>query len=491
MNNSFLNLNHMDLIGKVILIYGPRLSGKTELCKYLLSMIKNNYEDPIFLAVNGNYKAIRTYENIINEQYVHFKYSKELILRYVKSLQNQINDPKILLLEDCLWNDGWTKDTSMQYLFRQGKSAQFTTIICTHHPLKIPQSLLQSIDYYFAAADPTTLRTLTGLYGTKDYSEIRLAVGDNVREFEFIVLQKNRINTFFIHKTKDLETKIIQRTIKRFIAQKRAKESIKLLQNQPNKETVSTKEIKDSNLRLRSFDPHTHDLLSKIIIIYGNEGSGKTEIAKYLAETIIKKSSNKHELQVHSPKYSEFEYLNPVSTSEMFSQSCIKNAKNSVIVLDDVLKGVTWMRNRILRNIFMNKKQKNVTLIITLEHKINLVPLLKGNVDYVFISRTDKFKNHYNEYGHFSDTSSDQSGFATFEIVFKAITKSYNFMTLKMESNSLRDVMWFNSNRQRSIESFIENEEIKKEESDFMDILPQSTHSTTCEDHVPSTIEQA
>ena len=83
----------------------------------------------------------------------------------------------------------------MQYLFRQGKSAQFTTIICTHHPLKIPQSLLQSIDYYFAAADPTTLRTLTGLYGTKDYSEIRLAVGDNIREFEFIVLQKNRINS--------------------------------------------------------------------------------------------------------------------------------------------------------------------------------------------------------------------------------------------------------------------------------------------------------
>ena len=181
--STFLNLSHLDLIGKVILVYGPRQCGKTELCKYLLNLIKNNQRDPIFLAVNGTYNAVRTYENIIDSQYIHHKYSKELILRYVKSLQNEIDDPKVLLLEDCLWNNDWTKDTSMQYLFRQGKYAQFTTIICTQYPLKIPQSLLSSIDYYFAAADPNTLRTLTTLYGTLDYSEIRLEIGDKLKEF--------------------------------------------------------------------------------------------------------------------------------------------------------------------------------------------------------------------------------------------------------------------------------------------------------------------
>lgn len=503
-SDTFINLSYLDLIGKVIFVYGPRLSGKTELCKYLLNMIKDNSTDPIFLIVNGNHKAVRTYKSITDPDYIHQKYSKDLTMRYVKSLQNEVDDPKVLLLEDCLWNDDWLKDTSIQFLFRQGKSSNFTTILCASKPLKITSSLLHGVDYYFAAADHTSLRTLTNSYGLTDHSYIQQRIGKEFAEHDFIFLNKNIVGTFRVHLNHDAQIVMIQRTIRRFLAQKRAKEYIQLQKKQIVKQKI-VKQIEESGIEIKSFNPHVSELYQKLVVIDGNISTGKTEIIKYLVET-IKKQHGELDLHVYSHELKKYNYMNPTVVSESFNQDLMKNATNSIIVMDSVLHGIKWMKSKFLRSLFANKKEKNITIIMTVPYLTTFTPLVKENIDYVFVSRTDKIKKYYDQYGQFIEyeTTNKKDLFGN---IFKTVTSKFNFIVFGIESAELIKITWFDSHKQR-LNGENDLDEIKvlldrqqedrkdrqQEDQQKKDLLiikeipQQSVHSKASEDHVPEAI---
>ena len=448
---------HDDLRGKVILVQGHKQTGRTELCKYILEYIKNHSEETIFEVINGTYAYFHPYEDIIKTNKVHTKYTKELVLNFVSDNRFNLAPIKVFLLEDCLWNNDWTKDTSMQYLFRQGKDSQFTTIICTRHILKIPQSLLRNIDYYFVAAEDhqNTLRTFTATYGTIDYSNITLQIGTNLRPFDFVVLNK-KAYTFSVPLNCLKDINVIQRTIRRYIAKKEAQAYIEQYKKRKI-EQIAIKEVKDTQIKIKSFDPRRAGIENKVIMIYGTRARGKTELVKYFVEIVRSKYPDAY-LLVQSPTIQEWDSCTPNESYESFNQESLRDVVKQeksyrIVVLDGSLYDSSWMKNRYVRALFMNGIKENITLIVTLQHPINISPLLKGSCNFVFISRSYSEKertNYYKQYGSFAKTQKE------FNKVFGAVTKSHNFMGLQCNANdlpTLDNITWFNVFRQRKLDS--------------------------------------
>ena len=59
-------------------------------------------------------------------------------------------DPRtFVILDDCLYDQGWTRDKMMRLLFMNGRHWKVMLIITMQYPLGIPPNLRTNIDYVF------------------------------------------------------------------------------------------------------------------------------------------------------------------------------------------------------------------------------------------------------------------------------------------------------------------------------------------------------
>ncbi len=63
------------------------------------------------------------------------------------------------------------------------------------------------------------------------------------------------------------------------------------------------------------------------------------------------------------------------------------------VVLDDCLHDDTWIRDKLMRFIFLNGRHWKVMLLISLQEPLSIPPLIRTNIDYIFI-----FKNNINKH---------------------------------------------------------------------------------------------
>ena len=64
-------------------------------------------------------------------------------------------DPRAFcILDDCLYDNGWTKDKLMRLLFMNGRHWKIILIITMQYPLVIPPNLRTNIDYVFILREP-------------------------------------------------------------------------------------------------------------------------------------------------------------------------------------------------------------------------------------------------------------------------------------------------------------------------------------------------
>jgi hypothetical protein len=64
-------------------------------------------------------------------------------------------DPRaFVILDDCLFDDRWTRDKMMRLLFMNGRHWKIMLIITMQYPLGIPPTLRTNIDYVFILREP-------------------------------------------------------------------------------------------------------------------------------------------------------------------------------------------------------------------------------------------------------------------------------------------------------------------------------------------------
>tara|TARA_Y100000768_G_scaffold387688_3_gene379826 strand:+ start:939 stop:1778 length:840 start_codon:yes stop_codon:yes gene_type:complete len=152
--------------GPVVVLIGRRDTGKSFLVRDLLFY---HQDIPIGTVISGTEAGNGFYSSHVPKLFIHDEYNSaivENILKRQKAVLKQIKkeqearsrstiDPRTFcILDDCLYDAGWTKDKMMRLLFMNGRHWKIMLIITMQYPLGIPPNLRTNIDYVFILREP-------------------------------------------------------------------------------------------------------------------------------------------------------------------------------------------------------------------------------------------------------------------------------------------------------------------------------------------------
>lgn len=197
--------------GPVIVLIGRRDTGKTFLVRDLLY---HHQDVPIGTVISGTEAGNGFYAAHVPKLFIHHEYNSVLIeniLRRQKMVLKQRDreieanvgtskkctiDPRtFVIMDDCLYDQGWTKDKLMRLLFMNGRHWKVLLIITMQYPLGIPPTLRTNIDYVFILREPylTNRKRIWENYASMFPTlEAFSAVMDQTTEnFECLVISNN------------------------------------------------------------------------------------------------------------------------------------------------------------------------------------------------------------------------------------------------------------------------------------------------------------
>lgn len=152
--------------GPVIVMIGRRDTGKSFLVRDLLFY---HQDIPIGTVISGTEAGNGFYSLHVPKLFIHDEYNTaiiENILKRQRTVLKQVKkemesfkrsniDPRaFVILDDCLFDDKWTRDKMMRLLFMNGRHWKIMLIITMQYPLGIPPVLRTNIDYVFILREP-------------------------------------------------------------------------------------------------------------------------------------------------------------------------------------------------------------------------------------------------------------------------------------------------------------------------------------------------
>ena len=147
--------------GPVVVLIGKRDTGKSFLVRDLLYY---QQEIPIGTVISGTEEGNGFYGKMVPKLFVHHEYNTaiiENILKRQRTVLKQIKkeietykrttiDPRaFVILDDCLYDNTWSRDKMMRLLFMNGRHWKVMLVITMQYPLGIPPTLRTNIDYVF------------------------------------------------------------------------------------------------------------------------------------------------------------------------------------------------------------------------------------------------------------------------------------------------------------------------------------------------------
>jgi len=152
--------------GPVVVLIGRRDTGKSFLVKDLLYY---QQEIPIGTVISGTEEGNGFYGKLVPKLFIHNEYNTAIIenvlkrqrqvLKQIKKEMEQFRrstiDPRtFVILDDCLYDNTWSRDKMMRLLFMNGRHWKVMLIITMQYPLGIPPTLRTNIDYVFILREP-------------------------------------------------------------------------------------------------------------------------------------------------------------------------------------------------------------------------------------------------------------------------------------------------------------------------------------------------
>lgn len=151
----------------VIIFIGRRRTGKSTLMRDLLY---NHQTIPLGAVVSGTEESNGFFRKIIPPIFVHGEYNPIILANFVKRQRmimakiqkeqdsgNSTNiDPRaFMILDDCMYDDSWTSDKNIRYLFMNGRHCKVFFMVSMQYPLGIPPILRTNVDYVFILREPS------------------------------------------------------------------------------------------------------------------------------------------------------------------------------------------------------------------------------------------------------------------------------------------------------------------------------------------------
>jgi len=152
--------------GPVIVLIGRRDTGKSFLVRDLLY---NHQDIPIGTVISGTEAGNGFYSNHVPKLFIHDEYNtaiiekilgrQRIVLKQIKNEQTTYGkssiDPRaFVIMDDCLYDNSWSKDKVMRLLFMNGRHWKIMLVITMQYPLGVPPNLRTNIDYVFILREP-------------------------------------------------------------------------------------------------------------------------------------------------------------------------------------------------------------------------------------------------------------------------------------------------------------------------------------------------
>jgi hypothetical protein len=193
--------------GPVVVLIGRRDTGKSFLVRDLLFY---HQDIPIGTVISGTEEGNGFYGKLVPKLFIHNEYNTaiiENILKRQRSVLKQIKkevetykrstiDPRtFVILDDCLYDNTWTRDKMMRLLFLNGRHWKIMLIITMQYPLGVPPTLRTNIDYVFILREPyianrkRIYENYAGMFPTfESFSQVMDQCTEN---FECLVINNN------------------------------------------------------------------------------------------------------------------------------------------------------------------------------------------------------------------------------------------------------------------------------------------------------------
>ena len=154
--------------GPVIVLIGRRDTGKSFLVKDLLYY---HQDIPVGTVISGTEAGNGFYGSVVPKLFIHDEYNTNIIENILKrqriilkEIKKEIQvykrrttkiDPRaFVIMDDCLYDNSWSKDKMMRLLFMNGRHWKIMLVITMQYPLGIPPNLRTNIDYVFILREP-------------------------------------------------------------------------------------------------------------------------------------------------------------------------------------------------------------------------------------------------------------------------------------------------------------------------------------------------
>lgn len=146
-----------------VVMLGKRNTGKSVLVRDLL-FYKTHM--PVGTVISATESANKFYQNHIPPSLIHEEFSPDLIRGFLARQKKMVDkmgedekrtgrgrskiDPRaFLILDDCLFDNTWSRTKEMRYVFMNGRHLKILSIITMQYPLGVPPTLRTNIDYVF------------------------------------------------------------------------------------------------------------------------------------------------------------------------------------------------------------------------------------------------------------------------------------------------------------------------------------------------------
>ena len=165
-NMKQISFNPNENKGPVVILIGRRDTGKSFLVRDLLYY---HQDIPIGTVISGTEAGNGFFGSHVPKLFIHDEYNtaiienilkrQKLVLKQVKKEKESYGrsniDPRaFVILDDCLYDNSWSKDKVMRLLFMNGRHWKIMLIITMQFPLGVPPNLRTNVDYVFILREP-------------------------------------------------------------------------------------------------------------------------------------------------------------------------------------------------------------------------------------------------------------------------------------------------------------------------------------------------
>jgi hypothetical protein len=150
----------------VCIFIGRRRTGKSTLVKDLLF---NHQDMPLATVISGTEESQGFFKKVIPPLFIYNEYNPVILANFVKrqklvmskimkeqesGIKSKLDPRSFMILDDCMYDDSWTYDKNISYMFMNGRWIKVFLLITMQYPLGIKPALRTNVDYVFILREP-------------------------------------------------------------------------------------------------------------------------------------------------------------------------------------------------------------------------------------------------------------------------------------------------------------------------------------------------